>query len=262
MPRLYKRKQLATARQDAAALGIHFPDKQLVLRALAPMHNICPSCKAVQPLEEWVYLPKEGQLEAYCWNCLHKSDYARQVGVKQTVDESEAFIQDCVQQIVPDAWLIKRAEFEVYDIRERVMQSMYAEAVRRFTPCMGRFSRRWHINELDYIDSHLPCRKAARKIYCTRLGFICSECIHESAYLHRTHLTQRDEKLKLRLVCEGSRFLAIMAGLSSKVPGLESTWALQWIDWGRSEVVTTDSCLTWPFCPDLEADEVRLSLAN
>lgn len=252
-------KALAKAQAKADSLSIAFPDKEMVKRALAPIQGVCHYCKMLRKLDDWVYMPENGQRSAYCWYCLHKSEHAQNIGVKACIDNSEAFIRECISQIVPDYWvMLQPPRWSVSDVKVHAKTQMLREAVRRYTPCIGRFSRRWHYNEVDYIDSCKPCCKVSGRVYCTRIGFLCWKCMYASAYDYETHRTQVDVKLKQRLVCEGARFLAVMAGLDDKVPCLQGTWGLQWIEWGRNAIETTDETLSWPMCPDLEADQARL----
>lgn len=251
--------QLARMWERAAEYNIALPDADMVIRTIEPVRGICPCCKELRKPNDWVYMPNVGQLEVYCWDCLPKSDHARNVGVRAALNDSALFVQGCIDQVVPSRWAVKRPRrWTKTDATDILLTEMLKEAIRRFTPCIGSFSRRWHYNGVDYIDSHKPCKNRKAKTYCTRVGFLCVDCLYTSAYDYETARTQVDLKMRKRLICEGSRFLAIMAGLSSQVPELQDTWGLNWIDWGRSAVETTDECLTWPFCPSLEADEDRL----
>ena len=240
--------------------GLRLPDREVVRKALAPTDERCPNCKKHRNYADFIYLvlPDCAVCECCCYHCLSSTDTAGSLGVGQCLLASERYVDNIVSQCVLDKMLlIELHRKRDIPVRQWVELGIADVIGRNWGEgCTGRWARTISPGGVPF-DTTLPCcgeNKPKRNRYFTRNGLLCMPCLgslsSEEVDPRRLSAKLRPEiKQRQRLICEGVRHAIWLASLERYLPGMPQPgdfsernppWGIDWIDWLRERVETTD----------------------
>lgn len=221
------------------ARGLLVPDRAMVLNALAPVGDRCPSCRQYRLSTDFVYLVDDslGLAECCCGHCLMQTDAGQGLGAFEALEMSRRYVEGFMVACVPGEWIIKPGKRRDILARDWVTLGV-ADVIGKYwgQGCTGSWGREVTPRG-GFLDSRRECKvNRVRGLYWTRNGLVCRRCIRSRSKDWRDSKQLPFElRQRQRLICEAWRFAVCVCSLERYVPSIvldaECPWAMLWRDW-------------------------------